>query len=57
MTELTLSTRDKIDYLEIIKDGNIEHEVRIDDFKKSWWQTSTDQVHRQWLVLGSCGHE
>jgi hypothetical protein len=35
MTELTLSTRDKIDYLEIIKDGNIEHEVRIDDFKKA----------------------
>jgi hypothetical protein len=32
---LTLSTRDPISYLEIIKDGQVEHSVRMDDYAKS----------------------
>ncbi len=32
---LTLSTRDPITYLEIIKDGKVEHEVRFDEYAKS----------------------
>ncbi len=32
---LTLSTRDRISYLEIIKNGQLEHQVRLDDFAKS----------------------
>jgi hypothetical protein len=32
---LTLSTREPINYLEIIKDGHVEHEVRLDEFAKS----------------------
>lgn len=32
-TELTLSTRDKIEYLEIVKNGIVEHDVRLDAFK------------------------
>src|SRR4029079_6206488 len=31
---LTLSTRDKISYLEIVKDGRAVHEVRLDEFAK-----------------------
>ncbi len=29
---LTLSTREKIDYLEIVRDGQVEHHVRLDEF-------------------------
>ena len=32
---LTLSTREPIHYLEIIKDGKVEHEVRFDEYAKS----------------------
>ncbi len=32
---LTLSTRETINYLEIIKDGHVEHEVRFDEYAKS----------------------
>ncbi len=32
---LTLSTRDRIRYLEIIKDGAVLHEVRLDDWQKA----------------------
>ena len=32
---LTFSTRDPITYLEIIKNGKVEHEVRFDDYAKS----------------------
>jgi hypothetical protein len=32
---LTLSTRDPINYLEIIKDGHVEHEIRFDEYAKS----------------------
>lgn len=47
--ELTLSTRDRIEYLEVVRDGQIEHEVRLDQwaaaggrlppvrFRKSGW--------------------
>lgn len=32
---LTLSTRDPITYLEIVKDGRVEHEVRFDEYAKT----------------------
>jgi hypothetical protein len=32
---LTFSTRDPITYLEIIKDGRVEHEIRFDEYAKS----------------------
>ena len=32
---LTLSTREPISYLEIIKDGHVEHEIRFDEYAKS----------------------
>jgi hypothetical protein len=32
---LNLSTRDKIDYLEVIQDGRTVHEVRLDQFAKA----------------------
>ena len=32
---LTLSTREPINYLEIIKDGHVEHEIRFDEYAKS----------------------
>jgi hypothetical protein len=32
---LTLSTREPISYLEIIKDGKVEHSIRFDEYKKS----------------------
>ena len=32
--ELTLSTREKIDYLEIVKNGRVAHNVRLDEFAK-----------------------
>jgi hypothetical protein len=32
-TELTISTREKIDYLEIVKDGLVVHDVRLEAFK------------------------
>jgi hypothetical protein len=32
---LTLSTRDKIQYLEVVKNGKVEHEVRLDDWAKA----------------------
>jgi hypothetical protein len=31
---LTLSTRDKIDYLEVVQDGHVAHHVRLDDWTK-----------------------
>jgi hypothetical protein len=34
-TALSLSTRDKIDYLEIIKDGKVVQSVRLDDYAAS----------------------
>ena len=32
---LTFSTREPVTYLEIIKDGHVEHEVRFDEYAKS----------------------
>jgi hypothetical protein len=32
---LTLSTRDKVEYLEVVKNGRVEHEVRLDDWAKA----------------------
>ena len=32
---LTLSTREPITYMEIIKDGKVEHEIRFDQYAKS----------------------
>jgi hypothetical protein len=32
--ELNLSLREKVDYLEIVKDGKVAHEVRLDEFAK-----------------------
>jgi hypothetical protein len=32
---LTLSTRDKVRYLEVVKNGRVEHEVRLDDWAKA----------------------
>lgn len=32
---LTLWTRDKVDYLEVIKNGQVEHEVRLDQLSRS----------------------
>ena len=48
---LTLSTRETINYLEIIKDGHVEHEVRFDEYAKSGRLPKLQFQRSGWFLL------
>lgn len=49
---LNLSLREKVDYLEIVKDGQIAHEVRLDEWAKKKGELPTIAFDRSgWLVI------
>ena len=48
---LTLSTRDPINYLEIIKDGHVEHEVRFDEYAKNGKLPKLQFDRSGWFLL------
>jgi len=51
-TALNLSTREKIDYLELIKDGKVEHEVRLDQWAKEGGRLPTLTFDRSgWMLV------
>ena len=51
--ELKLSTRDPIDYLEVVQDGKTVHEVRLDQWAKAGGNLPPLQVQHQRLVFDS----
>lgn len=49
---LNLSVRDKVDYLEIVKDGTVAHQVRLQDWAKSGGQLPLVEFDRSgWLLI------
>jgi hypothetical protein len=49
---LNLSTREKIEYLEVVKDGRVEHEVRLDQWAKEGGRLPTVAFDRSgWLLI------
>ena len=51
---LTLSTRDPITYLEIVKDGRVDREIRLDEFAKMAKQGTLPKItfdHSGWFLL------
>jgi hypothetical protein len=49
---LTLSTRDRVSYLEIIKNGELAHQVRLDDWAKTGGKLPPLQFRQSgWFVL------
>lgn len=49
---LNLATRDKIDYLEVIQDGRVIHETRLDEWAKAGGKLPTVKFERSgWLVV------
>jgi hypothetical protein len=49
---LNLSLREPVDYLEIVKDGQVVHEVRLDDWAKSDGQLPTVEFRESgWLLV------
>jgi hypothetical protein len=54
---LTLSTRDKIDYLEIVKNGRVEHEFRFDEYAKSGRLPKIQFTESGWFLLRAVAEE
>ena len=52
---LNLSVRDKVDYLEIVKDGVVVHQVRLQDWAKSGGQLPPVEFDQQRLDLDPRG--
>jgi hypothetical protein len=49
---LNLSTREKIEYLEVVKDGRVEHEVRLDQWAKEGGRLPTVNFDRSgWMLI------
>jgi hypothetical protein len=49
---LNLATRDKIDYLEIIRDGQVIHETRLDEWAKAGGKLPTVTFEKSgWLII------
>jgi len=48
---LTFSTRDPITYLEIVKDGRIEQEIRFDDYAKTGTLPKLSFAHSGWFLI------
>ena len=54
---LNLATREPIDYLQIVKNGAVDAEVRLADFEKTARSTAAGGVRRERLVFGAGGDE
>jgi len=55
--DLSLSTRDKIEYLEIIKDGHVEQSVRLEDYAKTGKLPPITFTESGWFLLRAvCEH-
>ena len=48
---LTFSTREPVSYLEIIKDGHVEHEVRFDEYAKNARLPKVQFDHSGWFLV------
>ena len=51
-TSLKLSLRDKVDYLEVVKNGKVEHEVRLDQYARSGGRLPELEFHESgWMLI------
>ena len=49
---LKLSLRDKVEYLEVIKNGKVEHEVRLDQYARSGGRLPTLEFQESgWMLV------